>query len=111
MPRITGTAVDSAFNPVFRDCETNGCLPEHTFVGANTWTPQLLQNPDWRLNAQSESGYLNTTLLAAKSMLTNAADLELTVTEEGSNKIAVIRVISRQVCSCQPVMLKAGACG
>lgn len=95
MPRITGTAVDSAFNPVFRDCETNGCLPEHTFVGANTWTPQLLQNPDWRLNAQSESGYLNTTLLAAKSMLTNAADLELTVTEEGSNKIAVIRVINQ----------------
>jgi hypothetical protein len=92
MPRATGTAADAAFNPIERDCQTSGCLPEHTFVGGNTWVPQLLQNPDWRLNAQGENEYLNETALQAASMLGKAATLTVTLMTSDTVKIATIRV-------------------
>jgi hypothetical protein len=95
MPRASGTAVDMAFNPVWRDCATNGCLPVHTFVGGNMWVPQLLQNPSWRLNATSDSNYLNTTIMETQSMLRNAALLNLTLHDQGDIKIAVVRITNQ----------------
>jgi uncharacterized repeat protein (TIGR01451 family) len=92
LPRATGTATDPAFNPVFRDCQTTGCLPEHTMVGGNTWAPQLLQDPAWRLSAGGEGAYLHETLLQARQMLRKAATLDLTLTTGDTVKIATIRV-------------------
>lgn len=92
--RTTGNAADPAFNPIPRDCQTTGCLPEHVMVGGNTWTPQLLQDPAWRLSAEGESDYLHQTLLDAREMLRNASTLDLTVVTSGTNKIATIRVIN-----------------
>lgn len=93
MPRSEGTAVDSAFNPIFRDCDTTGCLPIHTFVGGNTWVPKLLQNSLWRLSGISDSTYLNATIKEAEMMLYNAADISLTVGgNPGESKLATVRV-------------------
>ena len=92
LPRATGTAADPAFNPVFRDCQTTGCLPEHTMVGGNTWTPQLLQDPAWRLSAGGEGAYLHETLLEAREMLRKAATLNLTLATSDTSKIATVRV-------------------
>jgi hypothetical protein len=92
MRRITGTAADAAFNPVFRDCQTTGCLPEHTFVGGNVWVPGLLQDPDWRLNAQSEAFYLDSTAYSAATMLRLSASMSITLTQDSSNTIATVRV-------------------
>ena len=93
MPRATGIAADPAFNPVTRDCQTSGCLPEHTFVGGNTWVPQLLQDPAWRLNARGParlSGCRPT--CAAQSMLRKAATCRSPCTTSPSAKIATVRV-------------------
>jgi uncharacterized repeat protein (TIGR01451 family) len=92
MRRITGVAADAAFNPVFRDCQTTGCLPEHTFAGGNVWVPGLLQDPDWRLNAQSEAAYLDSTAYAAATMLRLSASMSVTLTNGVSNKFATVRV-------------------
>lgn len=94
MLRSVGTAADSAFNPVWRDCQTSGCLPEHTFVGGNTWVPQLLQNPSWRLNAAGDASHLNETVFLAQDMLRKAASLTLTVENSGTEKLATVRVIN-----------------
>ncbi len=56
MPRTTGMA---AIGDVNRDCQTNGCLPAHTLMGGNTWTPQLLKEPRWRLNAAGDGKELD----------------------------------------------------
>jgi hypothetical protein len=92
MPRTVGFAADAAFNPIFRDCETTGCLPEHTLVGGNTWLPELLQNPLWRLNAQSESAFLDESRLQAAAMLRKAATLTITLTSQENSKTATVRV-------------------
>jgi len=92
MPRAIGTAADTAFNPVRRDCQTNGCLPVHTFVGGNAWVPQLLQNTDWRLNASGDKAYLNNTVLEAQAMLRRAASLEISLADHDTYKTARVRV-------------------
>jgi uncharacterized repeat protein (TIGR01451 family) len=92
--RTTGIAAEAAFNPFTRDCQTTGCLPEHTLVGGNTWTPQLLQDPDWRLSAEGESTYLHNTVLSAQDMLQKAAALTVTLVPSGTVKIATVRVIN-----------------
>lgn len=92
MPRRTGSAADPAFNPVSRDCQTSGCLPEHFFAGANTWTPQLLQDPDWRLNALGESSFLQNAITQSRRMLQQSASITVTLTDNGANKLAAVRV-------------------
>jgi hypothetical protein len=39
MTRQTGYAAETTFRPVYRNCNTTGCLPAHVFVGGNTWIP------------------------------------------------------------------------
>jgi uncharacterized repeat protein (TIGR01451 family) len=95
LPRATGTATDAAFNPILRDCQTSGCLPEHVMVGGNTWVPQLLQDPSWRLNAGGESVYLHDSLLEARVMLRKAAALDVTLTASDTVKIATVRVTNQ----------------
>jgi uncharacterized repeat protein (TIGR01451 family) len=92
MVRSTGEAADPAFNPVYRDCQTSGCLPEHTFVGGNTWVPELLKNPAWRLSAPLDVPYLSETILQAESMLGKAASLTVTLATSGTHKAATVRV-------------------
>ncbi|MGD9047400.1 MAG: PQQ-dependent sugar dehydrogenase [Anaerolineae bacterium] len=92
LPRAVGTAADAAFNPVLRDCQTTGCLPKHTMVGGNTWTPQLLQIPAWRLSAPAEAPYLHDTMRQAQQMLHKAATLTVTLATSGTVKIATVRV-------------------
>jgi uncharacterized repeat protein (TIGR01451 family) len=92
MPRATGTAADQAFNPVTRDCLTSGCLPVHTFVGGNTWVPELLQDPDWRLNTVGQGNYLDATAAAAGEMLRKSASLSVTLEGNGGAAVAYVRV-------------------
>jgi hypothetical protein len=92
MPRNVGYAADQAFTPIYRDCDSTGCLPEHTLVGGNTWVPELLQNPLWRLSAENEGAYLNSTILQAEAMLRKAATITVTLTTSGTAKIASVRV-------------------
>ena len=92
LPRAVGTAADEAFEPVTRDCETSGCLPEHVMAGGNTWVPQLLQDPDWRLNAVGESAYLHGTMLQAQQMLEKAATMAVTLGISDTARIATVRV-------------------
>jgi len=94
MRRTTGQAAEDIYNPVERNCVTTGCLPEHGLVGGNTWVPQILQDSRWRLNSQAEAVYLNTTILRAREMLQRAATLTLTLTSNGGDKIATVRVIN-----------------
>jgi hypothetical protein len=89
-----GYAADLAFTPIYRDCETTGCLPEHTLVGGNAWVPELLQNPLWRLSAENESTYLNSTILQAEAMLRKAATVTVTLTTSDTVKVATVRVIN-----------------
>ena len=93
--RATGAAADEQFNPLPRDCVTTGCLPEHDMTGGNTWTPQLLQDAQWRLQATGEGGYLDDTVTRAKRMLHQAASLTVTLTTSGTQKIALARVINQ----------------
>ncbi|GIV74895.1 MULTISPECIES: PQQ-dependent sugar dehydrogenase [Caldilinea] len=91
MPRMTGIA---ATGGVQRDCSTNGCLPEHSFAGANTWTPQLLQDPRWRLNATGDALHLNTAIASARAMLRRAATLTIDFDPNATPKQARVRVIN-----------------
>jgi hypothetical protein len=79
---------------VQRDCSTNGCLPEHSFAGANTWTPQLLQDPRWRLNATGDALHLNTAIASARAMLRRAATLTIDFDPNATPKQARVRVIN-----------------
>ena len=95
MRRATGLAAEAQYNPVARDCVSTGCLPEHDLAGGNTWTPQLLQDMRWRLHSADQAAYLNTTVGRAREMLQKAATLTMTLTDNGVNKIATIRVINQ----------------
>lgn len=95
MVRQTGLASEMSFNPVYRDCETTGCLPAHIFAGGNSWVPKILQDPRWRLKSPSiDADALNQTALEARSMLRRAATVELNVSEGEGSKIATVRVIN-----------------
>jgi len=95
LPRSTGAAVDAAFGPVPRDCQTTGCLPEHTMVGGNTWIPQLLQDPRWRLAAEGDTAYLDLAHDAAGQMVRRAAKLDVTLATEGTARVATVRVTNQ----------------
>jgi hypothetical protein len=95
LPRLTGKAAEDFVNPVFRDCQTTGCLPEHELVGGNTWVPQLLQDTRWRLHSLADTVHLNNTVLRARAMLQRAATLTVTLTLSGSAKIATVRIINQ----------------
>jgi glucose/arabinose dehydrogenase len=90
MPRTTGYAAESFLGSVFRDCDINGCLPVHEFVGGNTWIPQLLQNPLWRLNRQDLRSLLNNTILKSRAMLQQAAKVDVDFQE--TNNLTVVRI-------------------
>lgn len=92
--RVSGMAADVQFNPVLRDCETSGCLPEHRFVGGNTWLPNILQNEDWRLSAAGEGEILDASLLDAQSMLGRAATMTVTLTTSDTHSTVDVRVIN-----------------
>ncbi len=94
MTRSIGTAADAGFNPVNRDCQTTGCLPAHTFVGGNTWVPEILQDTAWRLNAAGEAGYLNETIAQAKTLLGKSATLTATITTQATEKMVLVRVFN-----------------
>ncbi len=90
--RETGIAAEPQFEPQIRNCTTTGCLPEHRIVGGNAWVPELLQDPTWRLSAENETRYLAPTAQRAREMLRLAATLSLTLTREGDNQLALVRV-------------------
>ena len=92
MERQTGTAADAPFNPVARDCETTGCLPEHQMMGGNAWMPELLQDPAWRFSAEQDAAHLDAAAARARSMLRRAATLTVTLATEGPAPRAVVRV-------------------
>jgi uncharacterized repeat protein (TIGR01451 family) len=95
MQRAIGQAVDVAFDPVYRNCQTTGCLPEHIFVGGNTWVPTLLQNPAWRLNAEYDNWALDETIAQAELMLEKAALVTVTLATSDTAQIATVRVINQ----------------
>ncbi len=97
MRRLTGKAAEDVYNPVNRNCTSTGCLPEHDLVGGNTWAPQILQDPLWRLRPTdgNELASLNTTIIRAREMLQKAATLSVTLTTSGTDKIAVVRVTNQ----------------
>lgn len=92
MPRMTGSAALPEFNPVYRDCQTTGCLPEHSFATANTWLPQLLQDPSWRLSSSSDAEFLDHTLQLNQLFLRKAASLDVSFTGSGNNRFARVSV-------------------
>jgi uncharacterized repeat protein (TIGR01451 family) len=92
--RTVGTAALEGLDAVERDCQTTGCLPEHRMVGGNTWVQQLLQDPNWRLNAIEEQQYLNQSAAHAENMLTKAATLSATLTVSGTVPVARVRVVN-----------------
>lgn len=92
MPRLTGQAAADFYNPVERDCVTTGCLPEHTFAGANAWLPGLLSDTRWRFNTALQT---DEPVRQAESMLQRAATLTVTLQTSGSRKIATVRVINQ----------------
>jgi hypothetical protein len=61
-------------------------------VGGNTWIPQLVQIPAWRLSAEAEAPYLDNTMQQAQQMLRKAATLTVTLTTSGTVKIATVRL-------------------
>jgi uncharacterized repeat protein (TIGR01451 family) len=95
MLRSTGTAADGSFNPVFRDCTSTGCLPIHSFNGGNTWIPELLQNPNWRLNSLDSVDYLNNSSYQASTMLRRAASMVVGLEQIGDSKVATVRIINQ----------------
>lgn len=76
----------------YRDCETNGCLPKHEFVGGNTWVPQILQDGRWRLNSQIHEDYLDMSVYLTRQMLRRSATLTVTLSKEDNNKVARVRI-------------------
>ncbi len=95
MPRATGRAALDPFNPVYRDCTTSGCLTVHSFPGVNTWLPDLLQNPDWRLSAISDSQELQYSQAVTTNFLQKAASLEVQLIDHTSNKTARVIVTNQ----------------
>jgi uncharacterized repeat protein (TIGR01451 family) len=96
MRRSLGTAADAAFNPFERDCLTTGCLPEHGFLGGNSWVPLLLQEPGWRLQTPGhQSDSLNATIAGAVQMLKKAATVSVTLATSGTHKVATVRVTNQ----------------
>ena len=98
MPRTTGIAAEKSFNPVQRDCLTTGCLPIHEFVGGNAWIPQIIQDVRWRLNNKNIATSLQQTTNQAKSMLSRAATLEVSLEQVASGKEALVRIYN-QTCT------------
>jgi len=94
MQRATGYAAD-LIDPVFRDCLTTGCLPLHDLVGPNTWIPSLLSLSNWRLNASSESTYLQAAMIRSRDFLMKSATLEVNVTDNGGSKTAIVKVTNQ----------------
>ena len=94
MQRLTGYAAEVPFRPVYRNCNTTGCLPAHVFVGGNTWIPRILQDERWRLRDEADAAALNATAAEAESMLRRAATLEMTVEPAGAQKRVTVRVIN-----------------
>ncbi len=94
MRRAAGQAADDQFNPIARDCKTTGCLPEHGFVGGNTWLPDLLQDSRWRLNASGDANHLEDSKLRAEGMLRAAARMTATLDLSGAQPVAAVRVIN-----------------
>lgn len=96
MPRQTGYAADnlSPTYPIFRDCQTTGCLPAHVLVGGNAWVPQILQDERWRLNAAADATYLDATTQQARAMLQRAATLTVELQGSGAQRKAVVRVVN-----------------
>lgn len=92
MKRSTGRAATAG---VVRDCQTTGCLPEHTLVGGNTWVPQLVQDTRWRLHTRNDSAALNATILDARAMLQKAATITATLTVSGTAKVANVRIVNQ----------------
>lgn len=92
MTRVTGGAALPQFNPVYRDCQATGCLPEHNFSAANTWLPQLIQDPTWRLSSSADTEYLNHTRQLNQLFLRKAATLDVSLLGSGNNRIARISV-------------------
>jgi uncharacterized repeat protein (TIGR01451 family) len=92
MPRSTGIAAEKSFYPVQRDCTTTGCLPVHEFIGGNSWIPQILQDERWRLNNKNIANSLKQTSTLAKSMLSRAATLEVSLSQVGGQKEALVRI-------------------
>ncbi len=92
LQRQVGTAADPQFDPVPRDCQTTGCLPQHQMVGGNAWIPNLLQDPDWRLNATHDADHLQASARAATSMLRRAATLSATLHTSGTRQLITVRV-------------------
>lgn len=90
--RQTGLAANQAFNPIFRDCVTTGCLPAHVMAGGNAWVPKILQDSRWRLNNPLDAVALNKTAEAARSMLQRAASLDIELTSDNGQKIVAVRV-------------------
>jgi hypothetical protein len=89
MPRTTGQA---AIGDMVRDCVTTGCLPEHSFAGANTWAPSLLQDGRWRLRATGDAVHLNAAILSARTMLQKAATVTVDFDPQAAQKQATVRV-------------------
>ncbi len=94
MTRQTGYAAETTFRPVYRNCNTTGCLPAHVFVGGNAWIPRILQDTRWRLRDEGDAAALNATAAEAESMLRRAATMELTVEPAGAQKLVTVRVIN-----------------
>jgi uncharacterized repeat protein (TIGR01451 family) len=92
MPRLSGLAALEQFNPQERDCVTTGCLPEHSFLGANSWLPTLLQNETWRLSAPEDALYLEYTRQKNELFLKKSASLQAQIIQQGPQKIARVTV-------------------
>jgi uncharacterized repeat protein (TIGR01451 family) len=93
MQRVTGAAAEGIYGGTTRDCETNGCLPQHGFVGGNTWLPTLLQDEDWRLQSPtSQHAHLDVSQDDSRSMLRKAASISVTMTLSGTDQVAFVRV-------------------
>jgi uncharacterized repeat protein (TIGR01451 family) len=92
MPRTSGYAAQSAFNPPYRNCQNGECIGEHSFFGANSWVPQLLLNPNWRLSALSDENVLNNTITGANNFVKKSALVNVTVLEGIGNKTARVTV-------------------
>ena len=96
MRRGVGKAADNAFNPFELDCLTSGCLPEHDFTGANTWVPQILQDPLWRLRSPTgQAADLQASILRARELLRQAATLTVTLSLSGTDRVADVRVANQ----------------
>jgi uncharacterized repeat protein (TIGR01451 family) len=96
MPRVIGKAADDSFNPVLRDCVSTGCLPQHDLLGANTWIPDLLQQPDWRFNAAGESAILISSKQSTQTFLKKSATIRTEMGPVSGGKRAVtVRVVNQ----------------